>query len=70
MAGSNPDAHVQEPTGTIHSPSPLQYNLRGTDTSKALDTHVPGAMTREVASAPVAVSGNTAKFAMVVEHFL
>lgn len=27
-------------------------------------------MTSEVASAPVAVSGKTAKLAMVVEHFL
>ncbi len=36
----------------------------------AFGTQAPAAMTREVASAPVAVSGKTAKLAMLVEHFL
>ncbi|TNN54350.1 hypothetical protein EYF80_035430 [Liparis tanakae] len=68
--GSKPATQVQDPTGTIHSPSPLQYSFRGTDTSIALVTQAPGAITKDVASAPVAVSGKTAKLAIVVEHFL
>lgn len=45
--------------GTIHSPSPLQYNLMGTSTSSALEMQLPLAMTNEVDSAPVRVCNDS-----------
>ncbi|CAI5775417.1 Hypothetical predicted protein [Podarcis lilfordi] len=70
FSGSYPALQVQRPMGTIHSPSPLQYNLMGTSTSSAFGMHVPRAITREVLSAPVIVSGKMAKFCTTLGHFL